>query len=533
MVALDPSIVDGGKSSNITVGSTTGLTVTAYLNKLVNEKISGVAWDDPEADPVTFSNIIKVWNDMFKDIATQKKNNPDWWEFGFPSSIGQVTHEPMGLDWEVPPTLDENLLLNSLRKGIEKDFNKFKSKLELAKTQFADYVERSYYSFHNDSLTAPSIHDAWVDHMNALLNHMQTLWDEFGAPTVDNNNEKALDQWLKDNPSVTTMGDGSIVITEPSITITPAVADAATWVYFVPQATDIKGTLSARYNPPPHLSTKPFSPTAFANAGTSGSKNLRTVAINATAKDRTTVYGSYGKNEAFNQNLIQDRLGFLYQDAANANKLAKNMNISKSIKNLWGFQFMYNPTSFSYTQTSDPQIDWTGAGGSEGDISNILFGQGQATFTLYINRIADMGLLPNAYDPKIKSYTKGYPRAITDEDALGILTRGTEYDLEFLYRTLNGDPQKSPVMKNGKPTSDWGVIYGIPIWLRLHDNMRWKVVINSLTVNHVMFTPDMIPMLSEISIGVTRIPVISFDADTEKRFYDSLTQDTTNSGNNG
>jgi hypothetical protein len=93
----------------------------------------------------------------------------------------------------------------------------------------------------------------------------------------------------------------------------------------------------------------------------------------------------------------------------------------------------------------------------------------------------------------------------------GILTRGTEYDIEFLYRVLNGDPQKSPVMKNGQLTADFGLLMGMPIWLRIHDNMRIKGIVSGINVNHLIFNADMIPMLTEVTFTFARIPVITYN----------------------
>ena len=70
-------------------------------------------------------------------------------------------------------------------------------------------------------------------------------------------------------------------------------------------------------------------------------------------------------------------------------------------------------------------------------------------------------------------------------------------------------------------TSDFGYISGMPVWVRLNDQMRYKGVIGSISVNHVMFTLDMVPTMTEVAISFIRIPTMGYessDSSIKKRF---------------
>lgn len=243
---------------------------------------------------------------------------------------------------------------------------------------------------------------------------------------------------------------------------------------------------SGRFNPPPHSVSRSFPPMAFPTGSAKDSVALATKISNSKL----------------------DR-GFLHQDVDTAGTTARNK--------LWGFQFMYNPTSISYSNSQIDGIDWTNPANTQ---ANLLVGNMTAQVSLYLNRIWDIAAMNNAGGPQAfpatgTNNTPGYGKHISYNDLKGIYTRGTEWDLEYLYRTLNGNPVKNPTMQNGLDTSDWGFISGVPVWIKFNDNLRWKVSVTTVTVNHVMFTRGMVPILSEVTLGLTRIPVIGYTAQAD------------------
>ena len=260
----------------------------------------------------------------------------------------------------------------------------------------------------------------------------------------------------------------------------------------------IKGV--GKFNPPPHNVTRSVSPVAFANYQVSRSADSSKITSLQKA----------------------NRRGYFYQDldsAFNADGRPKGRN------NLWGFQFMFNPNALSHQNSANTGIDWT----NNQDISNLLTGSQTFSISLFFNRTVDVAQLSSLVidsqgSPVVVPNTgvkTGYTgRTLTSADILGIVTRGTEYDLEFLYRVVNGEPQNGPAMD--APTADLGYLSGLPIWVRLNNQMRYKGTISSLGVQHLMFTPDMVPVVTEVSISFTRIPVPLYGtADEQTAWYKS------------
>lgn len=248
----------------------------------------------------------------------------------------------------------------------------------------------------------------------------------------------------------------------------------------------LKNVGTSKFNPPPHKVSRPIPPTAFANYSLSSSADVS--AIQSLQK--------------------ANRRGFFFQDIDNA--YTADGTAKTKANQLWGFQFMYNPQTISHEQ-ANANFDIT----NTADISNQLTGSQTFQVEIILNRLFDMSAL--ASDRAGQKTTNGdYARALTNEDIHGILTRGTEYDLEFLYRTINGEPKLGPSMD--RATSDFGFLAPAPIWFRLHDNFKYKVVITHLSVNHTMFTEKMIPVMTGVTIGMMRIPTPDYDSTSSDTF---------------
>jgi hypothetical protein len=210
--------------------------------------------------------------------------------------------------------------------------------------------------------------------------------------------------------------------------------------------------------------------------------------------------------------------GKIFQDSYTAtalNSYQSNLSLKGTTKaNQWGFKFMYNPTSISYSTTSNNTVDFSN---KNNDPSALMQGNSQVTFDLYLNRILDMTALQNAElmgnDPTVSDI--GYGRPLGKDEMYGILYRGTEYDIEYLYRVLNGNPQSGSQLlsdeykKLGGVTSDFGYTTAIPVWLWLHDNLRYYGSVSNFQVDHVMFDLRMVPILSVLSITFSRYPALN------------------------
>lgn len=270
-----------------------------------------------------------------------------------------------------------------------------------------------------------------------------------------------------------------------------------------------------RYNPPPHIGARDIS------------YGQRMMHSNAIVKDPDAL-GAYYEAMAepaikpiqigYNgENKRTAGLGRIIQDAQGAKSLNTNPdNLTFDSKTytgskLWGFRFMYNPTTINYSTAADTSIDWTLG---RKDPSVLLAGNQSVTVQLYINRIPDMAYLreylSNSHTGSVP-LDQAYGYKIGEKAIQGILNRGTEYDIEYLYRVLNGDPLKSSLLfgsSYNEPTSDFGYTTAMPCWMHLNDNMRYFGSVANVSVNHVMFNLDMVPILSTVTIGFTRYPAL-------------------------
>ena len=240
-----------------------------------------------------------------------------------------------------------------------------------------------------------------------------------------------------------------------------------------------------KLNPPPHKTSRTLPPTAFPNYSTTDTAN-----------------------SVFTQLESANNRGYFYQDLDGEVTSASKQ---KAQSKLWGFQFMYNPTTIGYTNQANSSVDHL----NPDDIASLLVGSQSINFEILINRTADVSALKTTAIPG----TADYPRALTYEEAVNLRKRGTEYDIEFLYRCINGDPQLTDSML--EPTADYGYLAGLPIWLRFNNNVKYKGIINSLSVEHVMFSENMVPMLSKVSLSFLRMPTPKVGATDEdlKDFY--------------
>lgn len=261
-----------------------------------------------------------------------------------------------------------------------------------------------------------------------------------------------------------------------------------------------------RFNPPPHNSSRSIPPTAFPEFSTTDAVN----------------------NSIFTQLESANNRGYFYQDLDSAIDLQGK---EKKKSELWGFQFMYNPTTISYSNQANSNIDQTNLD----DVANQLVGSQSINFEILINRTMDISALRDTYNNYTSHSTMsttgindGYPRVLTPDEVIGLYKRGTEFDIEFLYRCLNGDPQLTQAMV--EPTSDYGYLAGVPIWLRFNDNVRYKGTINQISVQHVMFSENMVPMISKVSLSFIRMPTPTLTNDPEetKKFYETQFSKTPN-----
>jgi hypothetical protein len=188
-----------------------------------------------------------------------------------------------------------------------------------------------------------------------------------------------------------------------------------------------------------------------------------------------------------------------------------------------GFQFHYNPSRIGTTWAGVLNVDpgYIASGKSKFGPVGAQSGTGSGvTITIPLNRLSDMKYVNTAeskwdempwrelYGVSIKEQPDGKEsQAPTFEDLRKIRDLGTMYDVEFLLQTIVGYRQKSYIRQNRHAlTADLGYLGGLPVELHLGKNMRYFVTVSSISVNHSIFTKDMIPTLSELTFTCSRLP---------------------------
>ena len=247
----------------------------------------------------------------------------------------------------------------------------------------------------------------------------------------------------------------------------------------------------ARFNPPSHITTRSYS------RGLKLEVLKRNPIPYSANSDLPGSISQQFQKATVDPSAYVGKLGRIIQDP----NTATLVNI-KEPKLLWGFRYTYNPTTIQYAVQGNTAVDWTLG---SNDPAALLAGNMQVTFQLYLNRIADMTQLKT-------NKSKGYVPSLSDIEVQGLLNRGTEYDLEFLYRVCNGDPDdslgKNPLLSYNGASADIGILKTVPVWLYINDNMKLFGSITNMNVNHAMFTLDMIPILTTVDITFTRYPAI-------------------------
>lgn len=164
---------------------------------------------------------------------------------------------------------------------------------------------------------------------------------------------------------------------------------------------------------------------------------------------------------------------------------------------MYGFKFLYNPTTvqmgWGVNMMVDPPFESSGQ-----DIFNPISSgliSSTVVFEVLINRIADFSQLNSD-----GSYKGAYPYGqvdVSQEDRKQIYERGTMYDLEYFFKTINGPHATFTSMYNGV-TADSGWLRASSMELHLGSGMRYRVRLNDLSVNHAMFNNRMVPILSTV-----------------------------------
>ena len=228
------------------------------------------------------------------------------------------------------------------------------------------------------------------------------------------------------------------------------------------------------------------------------------------------------KNGQGGRGTIQMDRTYSTKDIAAQYKSAGN-NVPTDL-NLYGFKFMYNPTSVTMNWGVSAEVNPTYESLGLDAASPMALGLISSTigFTLYLNRIEDFKYITEdghfTTDTVTNTGITGVDNANSvingqvgspygmypdPEELAEIYKKGTMYDLEYLFRVVMGFNADFKSTLNGT-TADRGWISNIAVELHLGDGLRYRVRISNLTVTHIMFNSRMVPIWSQVDLQCTR-----------------------------
>lgn len=192
-------------------------------------------------------------------------------------------------------------------------------------------------------------------------------------------------------------------------------------------------------------------------------------------------------------------------------EVLKSYKDDPELKYRHGFRFLYNPTSITMNAAINKNISPSAIKDGSGSMLISSAGIGTVSLELLLNRIPEV----NASDKE---------NDLTDEEK-DLRDKGTMVDLDYLFRVANGTwgivkGFGMPSVKTGKKgkkvkdarqdeyvseTGDIGIVMPTPAWLTLGPGLRYYGWMQSVNFKHTMFSEDMVPMLTRVTIVFQRI----------------------------
>lgn len=196
-----------------------------------------------------------------------------------------------------------------------------------------------------------------------------------------------------------------------------------------------------------------------------------------------------------------------------------------SFDTAWGFQFLWNPEKLNNALSRNSNFT-PSAADKTAQFYSLFTAMEAMTFTITIDRVNDFaaikGLTQNlgsnnnlnaTWQSIVNQYYagNGYPSTPKNPenpvDQLKTLMKlGTMADIEYIYKMINGEGMNGEVRKNalGRKTADIGFLSPTAIAVQFGpnvDSLSYVGWIDGLSITHTMFTEDMIPIHSEVSVN--------------------------------
>jgi hypothetical protein len=284
-----------------------------------------------------------------------------------------------------------------------------------------------------------------------------------------------------------------------------------------------------KFNLPPHQWSLPINP---ANLNTSNYVNSNSV----DHSKRRAIMWYYGGADTTDAGIL---LGANTAGSTASQTAVGDVYKTTPQDNYWGFQFLWNPQAFQTVLTRNSNVV-PSLLDKHASLNGLFTAMESIQFTITIDRVNDFAFLKGLFsyysttasslnitknilsDIASKYYTNGYPSTPNPKEdpadqLKDLMTMGTMADVEYIYKMINGSGQKGKVWANGlgRQTADLAFLSPTAIALKLGpnpDSLSYVGWIESLNVNHTMFTEDMIPIHTEVTVtfnGFSRVALTS------------------------
>ena len=184
----------------------------------------------------------------------------------------------------------------------------------------------------------------------------------------------------------------------------------------------------------------------------------------------------------------------------------------------YGFQFLWNPSAISTSVSRNMDITPSSADRLK-SVVGAFPGQETVQFSLVIDRVNDFACIKSMLkgsgtevvarnlESMSNYYTTGYPGETEpfSTKLRNLMEQGTMADLEYLFKSINGGSNEWVTLL-GKKTANIGflmpTLLGLVLGPSTTTNLSYVGWLTGLTMQHEMFTEEMIPLRTTVSINM-------------------------------
>jgi hypothetical protein len=380
------------------------------------------------------------------------------------------------------------------------------AKLELANAEKAmKPLKDAYVAYYNAHKNDPGFNPATNTTLLGINTQLSPLTSQYNiAQTQIKNAQSIIDAIKAENAKLQNTNNSSSTANtppKPSSSSAGPTKDA-------PKGEKIKFSKDYKYNAP------------MVSEAYFGSQSLENTILDGNLVDA----GKYGdardawKGTTGGRGTLQMDKKFLSAFTSSSQENTK----FKIDKQKYGFKFLYNPQTvqmaWGLLNYMSPPYEAMAQDAFQVVSAGLM--PSVVTFEILLNRIKDFDYVNEngLSGGNISQFTdtttlagiaaastakNPYPENVEVEDLKEIWAKGTMYDLEYFFKTINGPDGTFTSMLNGK-TADRGWLRPTIVELHLGTSLRYRVRISEFSVNHIMFNPRMVPILSSVKLTCNR-----------------------------